>query len=39
MMKPRIAHELRKEINRRFAEEGIEIAVPQRKIYLQERKE
>lgn len=39
MMKARVAHELRKEINRRFAEEGIEIAVPQRKIYLQERKE
>jgi MscS family membrane protein len=39
MMKWRVAHELRKEINRRFAEEGIEIAVPQRKVYLQDRKE
>jgi small-conductance mechanosensitive channel len=39
MMKYRVAHELRKEINKRFAEEGIEIAVPQRKVYLQESKE
>jgi len=38
MMRSRVAHELRKEINRRFVEEGIEIAVPQRKIYLQDRK-
>lgn len=39
MMKWRVAHELRKEINRRFSEEGIEIAVPQQKVILQERKE
>jgi MscS family membrane protein len=39
MMKARVAHELRKEINRRFVEEGIEIAVPQRKVYLRGRNE
>ncbi len=39
MKKYRVAHELRKEITRRFAEEGIEIAVPQRKVFLHERKE
>ncbi len=37
MMKSRVAHELRKEILRRFSEQGIEIAVPQRKIYLHEK--
>jgi len=37
MMKWRVAHELRKEILRRFNEQGVEIAVPQRKIYLHEK--
>lgn len=38
MAKGKVAHDLRKEIYRRFSEEGIEIAVPQRKVILQERK-
>ncbi len=37
MMKWRVAHELRKEILRRFSEQGVELAVPQRKIFLQEK--
>ncbi len=38
MVKWRVAHELRKEISRRFAEEGVEIAVPGRKVIIKEDK-
>jgi len=37
MTKWRVAHELRKEISRRFADEGIEIAVPRRTVYVKEK--
>lgn len=39
MKKWRVAHELRKEINRRFEDERIEIAVPQRQVIIKERVE
>lgn len=39
MKKWRVAHELRKEINKRFADENIEIAVPQRQVIIKERRE
>lgn len=39
MKKWRVAHELRKEINRRFEDENIEIAVPQRRVIIKERTE
>jgi len=32
----RVAHELRKELSKRFAKEGIEIPFPQRTIYIKE---
>lgn len=38
MTKVRVAHELRKEINRRFAEENIELAVPRRSVQIKEMK-
>ena len=36
MTKWRVAHELRKEIVGRFAKEGIEIAIPQRTVYVRD---
>jgi len=36
MNKWRVAHDLRKQVYRRFAEEGIEIPFPQRTIYVKE---
>ncbi len=38
MSKWRVAHELRKEIDRRFSEAGIRIAVPERTVHLREEK-
>ena len=38
MSKYRVAHELRKEINNRFAQEHIELAVPKRSIMIKEAK-
>jgi len=37
MLKWRVAHELRKEISKKFAEEGVEMAVPRRAITIKER--
>lgn len=36
MNKWRVAHDIRKEINKRFSEEGIDIPFPQRTIYVKE---
>lgn len=36
MTKWRVAHELRKEIDRRFSEEGVKIAVPERTVHIKE---
>lgn len=38
MIKNRVAHEIRKEINSKFAEEHIELAVPRRSVLIKEMK-
>jgi len=37
MNKWRVEHDLRKEIDRRFSEAGVEIAVPQRTVVIKEK--